>query len=51
MRGYTGSNDLFHDRVGCPILLDPAQSIPETKAMKWDINYCPECFPEMTDEQ
>lgn len=47
MRGYTGSNDLFHQDVDCGSLHGSVKSLPETKALKWDLAFCPDCFPEL----
>lgn len=46
MRGYTGHGDLFHRDIGCASLHGSITELPETKALKWDIAYCPDCFAE-----
>lgn len=46
MRGYTGAEDEFHDDVDCDRLRGSVKSLPETKALKWGIGYCPDCFPD-----
>lgn len=47
MRGYTGSEDLFHKTLDCAKIRGNIKSLPETKALKWDIAYCPQCFPDL----
>lgn len=46
MRGYTGSDQLFHETLDCDVLTGDVTSLPETLAMKWDLSFCPVCFPE-----
>lgn len=48
VRGYTGAEDEFHDEATCDRLRDPVKALPETKALKWDIPYCPICFPDLS---
>ena len=41
--GYTDHRYVFHEDVGCDALSDPVKRIPETKALKWNYDYCSEC--------
>lgn len=41
--GYTDYLDIFHTDRQCPTLSEPVIEIPESKALKWGYEYCPDC--------
>lgn len=47
MQGYSGLDGLFHEDENCLYLHGEVRTMPQTKALKWDIAFCPECTTEM----